>query len=136
MSQILCASTRTRLPLLQVLRFFALWEDADSVHGETRPVTIQYFLVDDTVEIRMVHEANSGRDPFPVLMRRQMLPKKVKPGEKTLVSAVHANPKGLKNGCLLYTFCSVALKQMLLGDNKDAKTSYLFSNFGVCLHYC
>lgn len=61
-----------------MLRFFALWEDADSLQGKTRPVTIQYFLADDTVEIRMVHEPNSGRDPYPVLMRRQTLPKKIK----------------------------------------------------------
>ncbi|GAA6228807.1 EF-hand domain-containing protein 1 [Lates japonicus] len=63
----------------KVLRFYALWDDADSLYGETKPVTIQYYLVDDTVEIREVHEPNSGRDPFPVLMRRQRLPKKVKP---------------------------------------------------------
>ncbi|CAK6961838.1 EF-hand domain-containing protein 1 [Scomber scombrus] len=62
----------------KVLRFFALWDDSDSLYGETRPVTIQYYLVDDTVEIREVHESNSGRDPFPVLMRRQRLPKKIK----------------------------------------------------------
>ncbi|KAM7367805.1 hypothetical protein PAMP_014080 [Pampus punctatissimus] len=62
----------------KVLRFFALWDDTDSLYGETRPVTIQYYLVDDTVEIREVHESNSGRDPFPVLMRRQKLPKKIK----------------------------------------------------------
>ncbi|XP_045916821.1 EF-hand domain-containing protein 1 [Micropterus dolomieu] len=62
----------------KVLHFFALWDDTDSLYGETRPVTIQYFLVDDTVEIREVHEPNSGRDPFPVLMRRQKLPKKFK----------------------------------------------------------
>lgn len=64
-----------------MLRFFALWDDSDSLYGETRPVTIQYYLVDDTVEIREVHEANSGRDPFPILMRRQKLPKKIKCGE-------------------------------------------------------
>lgn len=62
----------------KVLRFFALWDDADSLYGEIRPVTIQYYLVDDTVEIREVHESNSGRDPFPVLLRRQRLPKKIK----------------------------------------------------------
>uniref|UniRef100_A0A665X2G0 EF-hand domain (C-terminal) containing 1 n=1 Tax=Echeneis naucrates TaxID=173247 RepID=A0A665X2G0_ECHNA len=60
----------------QVLRFFALWDDTDE---ETKPVTIHYYLVDDTVEIREIHEANSGRDPFPVLMRRERLPKKLKP---------------------------------------------------------
>ncbi|TMS12196.1 EF-hand domain-containing protein 1 [Larimichthys crocea] len=62
----------------KVLRFYALWDDADSMFGETRPVTIQYFLVDDTVEIREVHKLNSGRDPFPIVMRRQKLPKKIK----------------------------------------------------------
>ncbi|XP_008311337.1 EF-hand domain-containing protein 1 isoform X1 [Cynoglossus semilaevis] len=60
----------------KVLRFFALWDDDD---GETRPVTIQFYLVDNTVEIREVHQANSGRDPFPVLMRRQRLHKRLRP---------------------------------------------------------
>ncbi|XP_073349149.1 EF-hand domain-containing protein 1 [Pagrus major] len=72
----------------KVLRFFALWDDADSLYGETRPVTIHYFLVDDTVEIREVHEPNSGRNPFPVLMRRQKLPKKIKPEFETFPSCV------------------------------------------------
>lgn len=67
-----------------MLRFYALWDDADSLYGDTRPVTIHYFLSDDTVEVREMHKPNSGRDPFPVLMRRQKLPKKIKPesGEK------------------------------------------------------
>ncbi|XP_071335528.1 EF-hand domain-containing protein 1 [Trachinotus anak] len=63
----------------KVLRFFALWDDSASLYGETKPVTIHYYLVDDTVEIRESHEPNSGRDPFPVLMRRQKLPKTFKP---------------------------------------------------------
>ena len=37
---------------------------------------IHYFLADDTVEIREVHEPNDGRDPFPVLLCRQRLPKR------------------------------------------------------------
>ena len=36
---------------------------------------IHYYLVNDTVEIREVHTANDGRDPFPVLVCRQRLPK-------------------------------------------------------------
>ncbi|XP_071777191.1 EF-hand domain-containing protein 1 [Centroberyx gerrardi] len=72
----------------KVLRFFALWDNADSLYGDTRPVTIQYYLVDDTVEIREVHEANSGRDPFPVLMRRQRLPKKIKQASGPFPSCV------------------------------------------------
>ena len=36
---------------------------------------LHYFLADDTVEIREVHEPNDGRDPFPVLLARQKLAK-------------------------------------------------------------
>ena len=36
---------------------------------------VHYYLVDNTVEVREVHEANDGRDPFPVLICRQRLPK-------------------------------------------------------------
>uniref|UniRef100_A0A8C9XNJ5 EF-hand domain (C-terminal) containing 1 n=1 Tax=Sander lucioperca TaxID=283035 RepID=A0A8C9XNJ5_SANLU len=72
----------------KVLRFFALWEDADSLFGENRPVTIQYYLADDTVGVSVVREPNSGRDPFPVLMHRLKLPKKIKPGSETFPSCV------------------------------------------------
>ena len=33
-----------------------------------------YFLADDTVEIRECHFANDGRDSFAVYLRRQKLP--------------------------------------------------------------
>ncbi|KAF7653715.1 hypothetical protein LDENG_00079090 [Lucifuga dentata] len=72
----------------QVLRFYAMWDDADSLYGETNPVTIMYYLVDDTVEVREVHEPNSGRDPFPILMRRQKLPKILKPDMKSFPTCV------------------------------------------------
>lgn len=63
----------------QVLRFFALWDNTATLFGDARPVTIQYYLMDDSVEIREVHEPNSGRDPFPVMLRRQKVPKTIKP---------------------------------------------------------
>uniref|UniRef100_A0A8C6V3W4 EF-hand domain (C-terminal) containing 1 n=1 Tax=Neogobius melanostomus TaxID=47308 RepID=A0A8C6V3W4_9GOBI len=59
----------------KVLRFFGLWDDSMTLLGGTRPVTIHYYLVDNTVEVREDHEPNSGRDPFPILMRRQQLPR-------------------------------------------------------------
>lgn len=43
--------------------------------GEMRPYVLHYFLVDDSIEIREVHKPNDGHDPFPVLLRRQRLPK-------------------------------------------------------------
>ena len=50
----------------KVLRFFCESEDL--------PFVFQYYLADDTVEIREVHHANDGRDAFPKMLRRQKLP--------------------------------------------------------------
>ncbi|XP_066515249.1 EF-hand domain-containing protein 1 isoform X2 [Hoplias malabaricus] len=72
----------------KVLRFFALWDDSDSVYGEKRFVTVHYYLVDDSVEIREVQELNSGRDPFPVLLRRQRVPKHMREDGKSFPSCV------------------------------------------------
>ena len=36
---------------------------------------MQYYLVDDTLEVREVHKPNDGRDPFPVLIGRHKVPK-------------------------------------------------------------
>uniref|UniRef100_A0A672GTH0 DM10 domain-containing protein n=1 Tax=Salarias fasciatus TaxID=181472 RepID=A0A672GTH0_SALFA len=58
----------------KVLRFFALFDDAD----ETRFVKIHYYLVDDTVEITNVQEPGSSDDPFPVLLHRLKIPKQIK----------------------------------------------------------
>lgn len=58
----------------RVLRFYAQWDD-DKMYGEIRPYTVHYFLADDTVEVQEVAIPNSGRDPFPSLLKRQKLPK-------------------------------------------------------------
>jgi len=36
---------------------------------------MHYYLADDTIDIREVNFANSGRDPFPLMLRRNRLPK-------------------------------------------------------------
>uniref|UniRef100_A0A8C3U5H7 EF-hand domain containing 1 n=1 Tax=Catharus ustulatus TaxID=91951 RepID=A0A8C3U5H7_CATUS len=59
----------------KVLRFYAIWDDTNCAFGDHHPCIIHYFLADDTVEVREIHKRNDGRDPFPVLMRRQRLPK-------------------------------------------------------------
>ncbi|XP_036003226.1 EF-hand domain-containing protein 1 [Fundulus heteroclitus] len=63
----------------KVLRFYALYVTSDDVYKDTWPVIIYYYLVDDTVKIREVHERNNGRDPFPLFMHRRRIPKKLKP---------------------------------------------------------
>lgn len=59
----------------KVLRFYCIWDDQDSMFGESRPFVIHYYLVDDTLEVREVHTPNDGRDPFPVLIGRHKVPK-------------------------------------------------------------
>ncbi|KAJ3122477.1 EF-hand domain-containing protein 1 [Physocladia obscura] len=59
----------------KVLRFFCIWDDRDSMFGEAREFVLHYYLVDDCVEVREVRRPNNGRDPFPILLKRQRLPK-------------------------------------------------------------
>lgn len=58
----------------KVLSFNALWED-NTLEGGTNLFTVNYFLADDSVEVKEVRRQNNGRDPFPLLLRRQKLPK-------------------------------------------------------------
>lgn len=37
--------------------------------------TLNYFLADSKVEVKELRYQNSGRDPFPLMLKRQKLPK-------------------------------------------------------------
>lgn len=62
----------------KVLRFYTVSDD--------EPFVIHYYLADDTIEIREVHFANSGKDQFALLLRRQKLPKQFSVGQPGLDS--------------------------------------------------
>lgn len=59
----------------KVLRFFASWDDTGRLYGDKIAYILHYFLADDTVEVRESPVMNSGRDNFPMLLRKQRLPK-------------------------------------------------------------
>lgn len=59
----------------KVLRFIGIWDDRQSLYGDVLQFKIHYFLTDNTIEVLSVYGANSGRDPFPLLLRRGKLPK-------------------------------------------------------------
>ncbi len=59
----------------QVLRFWCVWDERQTMYGDRRPYVLHYFLEDDTVEILEINENNSGRDPFPIFLKRGNLPK-------------------------------------------------------------
>eukprot|EP00958_Prasinococcus_capsulatus_P019427 scaffold2395_cov290-Prasinococcus_capsulatus_cf.AAC.3 len=46
-----------------------------TLYGDRRHYVLHYFLADDTVEILEVNEPNSGRDAFPVMLKRSKLPR-------------------------------------------------------------
>lgn len=59
----------------KVLRFYAIWDDRKSLFGERRKFTLQYFLVDGTIEIRQVLVPNAGRDTVSMFLRKHILKK-------------------------------------------------------------
>jgi len=60
----------------KVLRFYAFSDD--------EPFIIHYYLADDTIEIREINFANSGKHNFSLLLRRQKLPKEFSVGQPGL----------------------------------------------------
>ena len=59
----------------KVLSFKVVWFDA-TLEGGCNYYTLNYFMADDSVEVKECRHQNSGRDPFPLLLNRQKLPKK------------------------------------------------------------
>ncbi len=51
----------------KVLKFWTICEGSKYI--------MHFFLADDTIEIREVSIPNSGKDPFPVTVKRHKLPK-------------------------------------------------------------
>lgn len=58
----------------QVLSFGVVWDDR-TLEGGLKFYTLNFFLADDTVEVKELNEQNSGKDSFPLLLRRSKLPK-------------------------------------------------------------
>jgi hypothetical protein len=59
----------------KVLRFYAVIDDTLTAQYERRPVTITYYLADNTIEIREEYPLNCGRDNFPRIFKRGKLEK-------------------------------------------------------------
>ena len=60
----------------KVLSFSAVWNDT-AFAGDVNKYTINYYLADDTVEVKDVQSANSGKHPFPLMLKKARLPKKI-----------------------------------------------------------
>ncbi len=58
----------------KVLSYSILWEDK-SYDGGDKTYTLNFFLSDNSVEVKEINEANNGKTPFPMLLKRQKLAK-------------------------------------------------------------
>lgn len=139
-----------------VLRFYCYWDDTESMFGDPREMVLHYFLADDTIEIREVIPANSGRDAAPMFLRRGKLPKNVEslkqPGKVTDRTVLNVfGPTGhggryildsLKTGACPTEFykdsdltlgavINVWGRKFLLVDCDDFTKEYYQSKFGV-----
>ena len=58
----------------KVLSFKIKWDDM-SYDGGEKFYTLNFFLSDNSVEVKEINTQNSGRFPFPMLLKRQKLAK-------------------------------------------------------------
>lgn len=56
-----------------VLNFEAIYDDSSSLYGDVMCYTIQFYLSNNKVEVLENPSPNSGRDPFPKLLKKQRL---------------------------------------------------------------
>lgn len=104
----------------KVLRFSCFWDDTKKLYGEKRKFILNYFLANDTIEVREVLQPNSGRDPFPMLLRRQVLPSRARPGEIV-------KPLDLMCGKYVHVYS----RDMLLVDCDEFTRSFYRDYFGI-----
>lgn len=115
----------------KVLRFYCIWDDRLAMYGDRHPYRLHYFLEDDTVEILEVHEGNSGRDPFPVFLRRAPLPKdftRTKPA-KNLPRELCYGPQDFRIG----TYVQVYGRDFLVHDCDDFTRHWYQETLGLPL---
>lgn len=106
----------------QVLSFKVLWDDVTYDGGE-KPYVLNYFLADSQIEVKEIRLQNSGKDPFPMMLKRQKLPLKPNlthyPGMSLKLNPEYYGPQHIRCGeviniygreCLVYD-CDEFTKQ-------------------------
>eukprot|EP00281_Chroomonas_sp_CCMP1168_P014460 CAMPEP_0206216454 /NCGR_PEP_ID=MMETSP0047_2-20121206/2729_1 /ASSEMBLY_ACC=CAM_ASM_000192 /TAXON_ID=195065 /ORGANISM="Chroomonas mesostigmatica_cf, Strain CCMP1168" /LENGTH=645 /DNA_ID=CAMNT_0053638801 /DNA_START=28 /DNA_END=1965 /DNA_ORIENTATION=+ len=116
----------------KVLRFYAQWDDRGSMFGQKLQYVINYFLQDDKMEVLEVKKHNSGRDPFPKLVKKQRIPRTFHG-----VPSVGSKESDFENmyisdqDLLVGTTIEVFGRDMLLYDCDDSTREYYVQQYGV-----
>lgn len=59
----------------KVLSFDAIWNDT-SFGGGINKYKVNFHLADDKIEVKELHTPNNGKSPFPLFLKKSVLPKK------------------------------------------------------------
>ncbi|XP_055637635.1 EF-hand domain-containing protein 1-like [Toxorhynchites rutilus septentrionalis] len=115
----------------KVLHFDCLLDEPDQPGGEKMTYKLFYFLEDDTVSIKELKENQEGRDYFPMLLRKQKLPKNWKDKPVTYPSicmeqsdhevSEYYSPKDLLVGGTIFVY---GRKFLLLGCDRFTRNYY------------
>jgi hypothetical protein len=113
-----------------VLRFYAFWDDRNRPFGDLRRFVVNYFLADDTMDVRETLSPNDGRDPFPSFVNRSQIPKEVlalSENDPRFLSAEHYyRPQDLKIG----QYINILNRQMYLYDCDEFTRLWYKQNYG------
>ena len=113
----------------KTLLFDVVWDDR-SFAGELNFYKLQFFLSDDKIEIKELHENNNGKTPFPLFLRRSYLPIK---------SNINHVPGMLTKACDYYQakdlICGQTIniynREFLLIGCSDFTREYFMNEFGI-----
>jgi hypothetical protein len=113
-----------------VLRFYGFWDDRERAFGDFRKFVLNYYLADDTMEVRETLSANDGRDPFPSFVRRSQVPKEVlalSENDPRFLSADHYyRPQDLRIG----EYVNILNRYMFLYDCDEFTRTWYKQNYG------
>ena len=114
----------------EVLRFYACWDDRESLYGELNRYIIHYFLADGSLEIRDVKIPNSGKADFPLLLGRSKLPKnwrdEVHQVDKRKDASNFVNERDLYVGGRVHVYG----RELLLTSCDEFTKRYYMDNYG------
>jgi len=115
----------------KVLNFNILWYD-EKYDKEEKPYIMNFFLADNTVEIREIKVNNSGKDPFNYLLRKSKLLKKPKfafcPGLLKKNNPVdYYTPKDL----ILGNYINIYNRNCFIFDCDDFTKNWYKKNLGI-----
>ena len=113
----------------KTLLFDVVWDDR-SFAGGINFYKLQYYLSDDKIEIREIHENNNGKTPFPLFLRRSYLP---------IVSNINHVPGMLTKACDYYqakdlvcgNTINIYNREFLLINCNEFTKEYFRNEFGI-----